>query len=148
MRCAQVDKRLPLYVGGDVDEREADQMARHLASCPRCREAAARYDAAREALRRIGPQSPPASDWRACWRALEPKLGQTPARPRVIALPSRRVLMVRLAAAAMFLLAFGLGVMIGMRAKPDAPAAARVAERPASPDTARSPVEAAARRCS
>jgi anti-sigma factor RsiW len=37
MRCAKVEKALPLYVGRDLDAGRSQEVSAHLASCERCR---------------------------------------------------------------------------------------------------------------
>ncbi len=37
MRCAKVEKALPLYVGRDLDAGGSREVSAHLASCERCR---------------------------------------------------------------------------------------------------------------
>ncbi|MBT4865249.1 MAG: zf-HC2 domain-containing protein [Planctomycetaceae bacterium] len=37
MNCTRARSEIALWVGGDVDEREAVQLQRHLALCPECR---------------------------------------------------------------------------------------------------------------
>lgn len=44
--CAAIENSLPLYVGGDLEEPAASEVARHLAECAAC---SARLDAARAA---------------------------------------------------------------------------------------------------
>jgi hypothetical protein len=52
MRCTRVEKFLPLHVAGDLAGRRAERhVARHLATCERCRELAAEYDASRGLVR-------------------------------------------------------------------------------------------------
>ncbi len=127
MKCAQVEKRLPLYAGGDLPEDEAAQVAKHLQACPACRRVANGYDAAVQALREAGRQEPPSGDWRECWRAIEGHLDDERPPRNVISLASsvgtRRILK----AAAIFLLTLGIGVVVGLSLRP-APAQPKVAE--------------------
>jgi len=127
MKCAQVEKRLPLYAGGDLPEDEVAEVAEHIQACPDCRRAANGYDAAVQALREAGQEEPPAGDWRECWQAIEGRLDdQRPAR-NVIRLASRIPTRRILKAAAIFLLALGIGVIVGLSLRP-APAPPKVAE--------------------
>ena len=52
MRCTRVEKFLPLYVAGDLAGRRAERhVARHLATCERCRALSDEYDASRDLVR-------------------------------------------------------------------------------------------------
>lgn len=52
MKCTRVEKFLPLYVAGDlVGERRRRAVEHHLATCEKCRLAAAEYQASREMFR-------------------------------------------------------------------------------------------------
>jgi anti-sigma factor RsiW len=48
--CAEIEGSLPLYVGGDLEERALAQVREHLAACPRCGERALAARAVRREL--------------------------------------------------------------------------------------------------
>lgn len=48
MECRTIEKLLPLYVGGDVNEVEAIKVRAHLSSCSMCRSAAEEYSASQK----------------------------------------------------------------------------------------------------
>lgn len=50
MKCKAVQKRLPLYAGGDLSHRLARRIASHLQTCPVCRAEAQSFQRARLAL--------------------------------------------------------------------------------------------------
>jgi hypothetical protein len=63
MRCTRVEKFLPLYVAGDLAGRRAERhIARHLATCERCRGLAEEYDASRDFARAAAATLPPDFD--------------------------------------------------------------------------------------
>ncbi|HEV7906440.1 MAG TPA: zf-HC2 domain-containing protein [Pyrinomonadaceae bacterium] len=63
MRCTRVEKFLPLYVAGDLAGRRAERhVARHLATCERCRGLAEEYDASRDFVRAAAGTLPPDFD--------------------------------------------------------------------------------------
>ena len=117
MTCSRIEKLLPLYVGGDLPERKARAVAQHLAACPNCRRTADAYAASVEALRDAGAQTPPGQDWRACWRAVDARLVDNLRRRRVTLLPASFDAGRLARAAAMFLLALGLGILVGWHLK-------------------------------
>lgn len=51
MSCSEVDEKLPLYVGGDLDVDALEVVRAHLASCEACARRAGEATRAREALR-------------------------------------------------------------------------------------------------
>lgn len=51
MKCTRVEKFLPLYVAGDLDDRRARAIAQHVTTCEGCRRAADDYHASRDLLR-------------------------------------------------------------------------------------------------
>lgn len=50
MNCIEVERLLPLYVEGDVNEREAHALRAHLSSCKGCSELAEEFRASQERL--------------------------------------------------------------------------------------------------
>lgn len=53
MNCRQVEKRLPLYVSGDIGGRRGRRIGLHLEACPRCRAAFDTYAGERCRLREV-----------------------------------------------------------------------------------------------
>ena len=101
MQCAEIDKFIPAYVDGEFAEEDRVEFERHLAECPRCREAA-RFEAQFKASLRARLPRPP------CPSALRARImAQLDAAPvpgsRVRRFAYRSVLV---AAAAAVLLAF------------------------------------------
>ncbi|MBL8188938.1 MAG: zf-HC2 domain-containing protein, partial [Acidobacteria bacterium] len=37
MKCEQIEELIPLYVGGDLEPSEADDLRHHLTDCAQCR---------------------------------------------------------------------------------------------------------------
>ena len=129
MKCSRVQKLLPLYAGGDLTHHQADAVAEHLAQCETCRREADGYAAAVQALRQAGAEQPPNADWNECWQAVQPHLGETNVERRVLAFPRptwRHVLR----AAAMVLIALGIGMAIGWSLKSPASVTPVVAQQP------------------
>jgi len=55
MNCKYVLDLLPLYVGRDLDEKQMEQIAAHVRSCPACVGEAGEYRVTRELLARFDP---------------------------------------------------------------------------------------------
>ncbi len=53
MRCASVEKLLPLYVEGDLSERETGAIRSHLTSCNGCRKVSEEFNASQRRLRSL-----------------------------------------------------------------------------------------------
>ena len=114
MKCSQTQKRLPIFSGGDLPMPEAGEIADHLRECPQCQRVADDYAQDRQTLRRVADRTAPAGDWEACWRAVEGRLGQAADRAPIVAFPSWVRSPGVLKAAAAFLLALGVGVLVGV----------------------------------
>ncbi len=54
MNCDYVEQLLPLYVGGDLEERSSRLISAHLQRCPQCASAADEYAGANQLLRQFG----------------------------------------------------------------------------------------------
>ncbi|MGE0132952.1 MAG: anti-sigma factor [Blastocatellales bacterium] len=50
MRCAQAEKLIPLFAGGDLSAREAEALNKHLESCADCRQLASEFEESRDWL--------------------------------------------------------------------------------------------------
>lgn len=119
MRCSRVRDLLPLYAGGDLPERKAQALVEHLATCAECQQEAESYQDAVGAIRRANAQVPPEGDWLKCWEAVEPSLEQPKPSGRIIRLPTSLEAGRWLRAAAMLLVALGIGIVIGRGLRPE-----------------------------
>jgi hypothetical protein len=57
MNCTQIEKLIPLYIGGDLKTQETSELCAHLAECAQCRNLAAEFEESRSWL--IDFTSPP-----------------------------------------------------------------------------------------
>jgi hypothetical protein len=55
MRCARIEKLLPLYVGGDLGEKECARVRSHLHGCDSCRQSAEAFRGSQERLHAFAP---------------------------------------------------------------------------------------------
>ncbi len=80
MNCREVVRKLPLFVGGDLDAREASRVEDHLAACARCRDDYRRFDESRRSLFLLkGAEAGPAPD---LWPSIRKDLLAAPMRRR------------------------------------------------------------------
>jgi len=80
MKCKTVQKKLPLYVGGELSERSARRIASHLQDCTACRTEAESFRRARSALERAA-SPPPQLDHEDYWGRLKGRILQARWRP-------------------------------------------------------------------
>ena len=120
MRCWHVRDLLPLYAGGDLPDRKVRAVAEHLATCAECQQEAESHQEAVAAIRRTSAQPPSEGDWLECWQAVEPTLEHQRPSGRIIRLPISFDAGRWLRAAAMLLIAMGVGILIGRGLRPQA----------------------------
>ena len=119
MRCSRVRDLLPLYAGGDLPERKAQAVVEHLATCAECQQESDSYQDAIGALRRASAPRSSEGDWLECWQAVEPSLEQQRPSGRIIRLPTSFAAGRWLRAAALLLVALGIGIVIGRGLRPE-----------------------------
>ncbi len=117
--CHRTKRALPLYVGGDLNERRATNVLSHLEVCERCANEASRLKSSVDVLRSSPPDVLPPEDFSRFWTELRARSrGLAPVRndgatfvPAGAPLGSSRRLVFprRLAAAALLLVTVGFG---------------------------------------
>jgi anti-sigma factor RsiW len=121
MSCGKAKKRIPLFVGGELSEREAGRVRRHLETCPACRAEAAEIETARTAVRRMAEAGSEADWTTAEWSRMIREITRQPEERRTV----RASLKLRPALA----MALGVLVLVGLTI------VQRELNRPAAPET-------------
>jgi hypothetical protein len=83
MNCLRAAKMIPLYAGGELSDKKARRLERHLAGCSACRKAVEEFRAALAGLRTAARRDE--YDWpEAEWKSLMSRIkSQTPSRRAV-----------------------------------------------------------------
>jgi hypothetical protein len=74
MRCSKVQKRLPLYAGGDLSDAEAARAREHIEACSACREALRSYEGCLGLLGTLKDREAPEGTWRNYWQDIHREL--------------------------------------------------------------------------
>lgn len=111
MDCREVKEHIIEYLDGEADEKLADAVAEHLKSCDACRAHCDELKAVGTVLRAWTPPDPVAD---FVERTLAAKKTYTPARARILRLPSLK----KLALAAGVVLVAGIAVWVSTGRKP------------------------------
>jgi anti-sigma factor RsiW len=89
MICRKARERIPLLTGGELSEREAGRLRRHLETCPACRAEAVELESARKAVRRMA-EADPGIDWTpAEWTRMIREITRRPEERRTVEAPLR-----------------------------------------------------------
>lgn len=85
MNCRRAGKMIPLYAGGELPDKTARRMKRHLEGCSDCRETAEEFRAALAGIRTAARQDQ--RDWpEAEWKSLMTRIRMQPPPGRVFSL--------------------------------------------------------------
>lgn len=116
MRCKRIQKRLPLFAGGDLTGKKQDQTRRHLMNCHQCKEEYNLFRMSQAGAR--GGMRPQRISWdEGIWKGFIEKAVKSPGLRPMFAYPKARLL--KIPVAALLVPAIFLGIFL-LVIRPDA----------------------------